>query len=352
MFSKRIKLSSSAKFCHRFGTGLKAGADLVRLLDSESQSGPANERQAMRLLCDGARRGEQLSTVMEQNQRYFPRLMTAMTRVGEATGKLDRTLLVLAAHFQQQLDTRRAFLSSVTFPLLQLFGGIMVVSLLIYLMGILVPAGGGEMADVLGFGLKGPSGVLTFWGYCGGVLAVIGAIVMAFFKNFGGIQNLAPLLYMIPKVGPSIQTITIARFCRTMSLALETGLDPIRAIDLSLDSTGSDYYRSASKDAESAIRSGSTLAGALQATSLFPADFISRVDISEHSGTDAESMDYLAVEYDERAKTAMKWLAGLATILIRGSIIAFFVFMIYRIGSTYIGAINGAFEPINPRRGR
>jgi type II secretory pathway component PulF len=235
--------------------------------------------------------------------------------------------------------------------MLQLFGGIMVVSLLIYLMGILVPAGGGEMADVLGFGLRGGSGVLKFWGYVGGAFAIIGAIVWAFFKNVGGVQNLAPLMYMIPKIGPSIQTITIARFCRTMSLALETGLDPIRSIDLSLDSTGSDYYRTASKDAETAIRSGSTLAGSLQAMSLFPDDFIARVDISEHSGTDAESMDYLAIEYDERAKTAMKWLAGLATILIRGAIIAFFVFVIFRIASAYLGALNGAFEPINPRQG-
>ncbi len=346
MFSKRIKLSSAAKFSHRFGTGLKAGADLVRLLDSESQQGSGNERHAMALLRDGAKRGEHLSSVMEDNQQYFPPLMTAMTRVGEATGKLDRTLLVLAAHFQQQLDTRRAFIGSITFPSLQLFGGIMVISLLIYLMGILVPAGGGEMTDVLGLGLRGPSGVLKFWGYVGGVFAILGAIVFAFFKNVGGVQNLAPLLYMIPKVGPSIQTMTIARFCRTMSLALETGLDPIRSIELSLDSTGSDYYRNASKDAEQAIRSGSTLAGSLQATSLFPADFITRVDISEHSGTDAESMDYLAAEYDERAKTAMRWLAGLATLLIRGAIIAFFVFMIFRIAKTYLGALNSAFDPI------
>ena len=63
-------------------------------------------------------------------------------------------------------------------------------------------------------------------------------------------QNVVPLIYMIPKLGAAIQTITISRFCWTMALALDSGLDPIRSIRLSLDSTDSEYYQSAADDAE------------------------------------------------------------------------------------------------------
>ncbi|WP_146458230.1 type II secretion system F family protein [Rubripirellula tenax] len=345
-----MKLSTATRFCHRFGTGLQAGADLVRLLESESTHGSENERQAMRLLAEGAKRGEHLSTVMSENSAYFPRLMTAMTKVGEATGRLERTLLSLSQHFQHQIETRRMFISSITMPVIQLIGGIGVISLLIYLMGILTPAGGGQMTDILGFGLRGGSGVLWFWLYLSIFFGGLGIMVWAFFRNVGGVQNLAPLLYLIPKLGPSIQTITISRFCWTMALSLDAGLDPILAIRLALDSTDSDYYRAAADDAEAAIRGGSTLAGALEATNLFPSDFISRVEISEHSGTDAESMDYLAKEYDERAKSAIRFLAGAATLIIRVAIILFFVFLIFRIARTYLGALSGANEPILPRR--
>ncbi|QDT07623.1 Putative type II secretion system protein F [Rubripirellula lacrimiformis] len=346
MFSKRLKLTTASKFCHRFGTGLKAGADMIRLLESEASHGAPNERQAMRLLAEGARRGDHLSSVMDQNSAYFPRLMAAMTRVGEATGRLERTLLALSEHFQRQISTRRMFISSITLPGLQLVGGIVVLSLLIYLMGILTPAGGGQMTDILGFGLRGGSGVLWFWLYVSIFFGTVGGFTWAFFNNVGGIQNLAPLIYLIPKIGPSIQTITISRFCWTMALSLDAGLDPLRAIPLALDSTDSDYYRSAADDAETAIRGGSTLAGALAATDLFPEDFIARVDIAEHSGTDAESMDYLAKEYDERARSAVKFLAGTATVIIRVAIILFFVFLIFRIAQTYLGALSGAMEPI------
>ncbi len=346
MFSKRMKLSTSAKFCHRFGTGLKAGADIIRLLESEATHGSENERQAMRLLAEGARRGEHLSKVMESNQAYYPRLLTAMTKVGEATGRLERTLLTLGEHFQHQLTSRRLFITSITMPVIQLVMGIGVISILIYLMGILTPAGGGEMTDILGFGLRGGTGVLWFWLYVAMFFGFIAAFVWAFFQNVGGVQNLAPLLYMIPKLGPSIQTITISRFCWTMALSLDAGLDPIRAIHLSLDSTDSDYYRGASKDAEAAIRGGATLAGAMDATNLFPQDFIARVDIAEHSGTDAESMEYLAREYDERAKGAIRFLTGVATFVIRLAIMLIFIFFIFRIAKVYLGALSSASEPI------
>ncbi len=346
MFSQQMNLKAAEQFCYRFGTGLKAGADLLKLLGSEASQGSARQRQAMAMLADGAKRGEQLSTLMEQQKSFFPPLMTAMTRVGEATGRLERALLALGEHYQHQLMTRRMFIQSIAWPMLQLIAGIGVISLLIYVMGVLVPAGGGQMADILGFGLYGGKGVLKFWLYLAIFFGGLGLVVWAFMRNVGGTQNLIPLLYLIPVIGPSIQTIAISRFCWTMAISLDSGLDPIRSIRLSLDSTNSDYYRAGGDDAENAIRGGATLAGALQATDLFPVDFIGRIDISEHSGTDAESIAYLAREYDERAKSAIKMIAGAITILIRVTVILVFVFLIFRIASTYINALNGAMEPI------
>jgi type II secretory pathway component PulF len=258
-------------------------------------------------------------------------------------------LLTLGEHFQHQLTTRRWFLSSIAWPALQLAAGIGVISLLIFLLGVLTPAGGGQMTDVLGFGLRGGSGVLWFWFYIAIFFGILAAMVWAFMRNIAGVQNLIPLFYKIPIIGPAIQTITISKFCWTLSLSLGSGLDPIRSIDLALDSTDSDYYRSASRDAENAIRGGSTLAGALQATSLFPKDFISRIEIAEHSGTDAESIDFLTKEYDERAKRAIKVIAGVATVLIRITVMGVLIFLIFRLASSYIGALNSAGAPLNPR---
>jgi type II secretory pathway component PulF len=348
VFSRQMNLTTAIKFCHRLGTGLKAGADLLKLLDSEANHGSSSHRQAMLELARGANDGQSLSAIMAR-EKYFPRLMAAMVRVGEETGKLEHTLLTLSEHYRHQLATRRWFISSITWPALQLVAGIGVISLLIYLLGVLTPAGGGQMTDVLGFGLRGGSGVLWFWFYIAMFFGIVAAMVWAFMRNIAGVQNLIPLFYKIPVIGPAIQTITISKFCWTLSLSLGSGLDPIRSVALSLDSTDSDYYRSAASDAEDAVRSGSTLAGALQATSLFPDDFIQRIEIAEHSGTDAESIDFLTKEYDERAKRAIKVIAGIATVLIRIAVMGVLIFLIFRLASSYLGALNSAGAPINPR---
>ncbi|TWT82190.1 Type II secretion system protein F [Planctomycetes bacterium CA13] len=334
-----MKLSAAQGFCYRFGTGIKAGADLLVLLKSEAGYGSDRQRNAMRSLGEGAKSGESLSKSMEKEAPFFPPLMIAMTRVGEVTGRLERSLLSLSQLYQHRIQLRRKFLGSIAWPGLQLFAGLMAISLLIWLLGALTPASGGEMFDVLGFGMKGVSGVLKLWGYVAIVALIIGGMIWAFFRNLGGVQNIIPILYMIPVMGPALQTITLSRFCWTLSLALDAGLDPIRSIELALDSTDSDYYRSGAEPAKAAILGGETLAGALKATNLFPEEFLTRVEISEISGTDAESIDILATEYDGKAKVAVGTISAIATGLIWLSVIAILVFLILRMAIRIFGGM-------------
>lgn len=338
-------LSAAGTFCRRLGTSLKAGADILAVLESESKYGTARQRDAMRGLLEGAKNGEQLSKVMKTRDKFFPPLMISMTRVGEATGRMERALLSLAENYDQQLKLRRSFVSSIIWPGIQLFGGIVVISLLIWLMGILKPATGGEMTDLLGFGLRGEKGVLIFWAYIAGFFAIVGALIWGFKNNIGGSQNIIPLFYMVPVIGPAIQTITLARFSWTLALALDSGLDPIASIGLALDSTDSDYYRAGTEDAKIAIREkGATLAGGLKATDIFPDEYLSRIEMAELSGTDAESTEGLAREYDERAKIAMKTISGFATGVVWLTVAGALIFLIFRMLMTIAAGYSEALQ--------
>lgn len=320
--------------------------DLIRLLDMESKQGSVQQRSAMLALRDGAKNGESLTTLMEQQKPFFPPLIVAMTRAGEATGRLDRTLLELANHYDSQLKLRRSFMTSISWSLLQLFAGICIVSLLIYIMGILTPAGGGKMPDILGFGLSGASGVLKFWGYVAVFFGLIAAAIWAYRNNLAGVQNLIPLVYSIPMAGPEIQTIAISRFAWTLALCLDAGLDPIQAVRLALDSTDSEYYRAATEQTELSIRAGKSLAETLGETQLFPESFITHIDVAEMSGTDAESIDSLAKDYEERARIAIRTLAAIASGLVWLAVVAMLIFGIFRIAMFVFGVYSEALEPI------
>lgn len=344
--SRQMGVRSCRDFCRRFGVGLRAGADLLKLLESEAKHGPARQRAAMSKIREGAKDGHAISEMMQHQKPFFPPLLVVMTRVGETTGRLERTMLTLSEHYAQQYTLRQNFIRAIAWPGLQLLIGIGVVSLMIWIMGVLTAPTGGEMTDMLGFGLRGPKGVLIFWSYIAVFAAVLGGMYFAFRKNVGGVQNLVPLVYQVPAIGGAIQTITLARFAWTLSLSLDAGINPIDSTKLSLDATDSSYYRSGAKPAEEAIRGGATLSEALNKTHLFPEEFITQIEIAELSGTDAESIDQLAKDYDERAKGAMKTIAGVASGVIWVGVSMFLIFMIFRIFGNIMGFYQQGFEPI------
>src|SRR6056297_2576988 len=123
-----MSLSAAGNFCRRFGTGMRAGSDMVRLLDAESGHGPPRQRDAMREVARGVSRGEPLAESMQAQGKFFPPLLVSMTHVGEATVRLERTLLNLAEHYEHQLQLRRAFLTSIAWPGIQLVMAIGIVS--------------------------------------------------------------------------------------------------------------------------------------------------------------------------------------------------------------------------------
>ena len=196
------------------------------------------------------------------------------------------------------------------------------------------------MFDTLGWGLRGNSGVVIYFTI---VAIIFGCLFLAFHavrKNWFNLQSVVPIAYLIPKLGPSIQTITLARFTWTLSMALDAGLDPGRSVGLALDSTDSEYYRSEKSKAQQAIQNGKSLAESIDCTGIFPREFIGALEIAEISGTDAESLGVLAADYEQRAKMAIRTIAGIATGVIWFSIAAFLVYMILSMAMRLMNAQN------------
>lgn len=326
MIFRQIRLTAAGAFCHRMGVGLRAGADLLRLLESEAKHGSSRQREAFQHVLTEVKAGLSISEAMQQRGDFFPNLMIAMTRVGEATGRMEATFLTMAEHYQKQVQMRRSFLQMIMWPMIQLAMAVLIISGFILLIGML------GLPDMLGLGLTGERGVLVFWGYLACFAAIIFALIYGYKNNVGGVQNIIPLFYMIPMLGSSLQTITLARFTRTLALSMSSGLDPVRSVRLSLDSTDSAYYQSGAEAFKEAVQErGATMAGGLMATDLFPDEFLHLVEAAELSGTESESVEHLSTEYQARAEMAMSVIAKFAGMAIWCCIAIMIIFMIFLI---------------------
>lgn len=334
-----MSLSQRAAFCRRLGTGFRAGLDVVRLCQSEARVGSARHRQVMSDVSSDVANGESLAKAMRNQGRYFSPLLVQMVHVGESTGRLERTLLALADHYEERAKLRKIFLTGIAWPVTQLVAALTIIGLAILLQGLLAGPSGPAM-DASGLGLSGVSGFITYCVSIAAIAAVLTALALAIRANFLSIHRLIPLCYRIPVAGPALQTITLSRVCWTLALTLDAGLDAIRSVKLALLSAGNAYYRDAIPTAEAAIRAGQSLHESLAATGVFPRDFLEGLEVAEMSGTDAESLDRMAQGYEGRAKFALSVLIGVSTFVIWAAVAILIIFFIIRLFMNYVNTIN------------
>ena len=342
---REMTLKKAAGFTRRMGMGLRSGIGILKLLEIESRAGSEKHRWRVQHVAKRISDGETFTKALALEDGYFPPLVVQMVHIGESSGRIERTLLMLADHMDHRLQVRRAFLQGISWPLIQLFAAVLIIGLVIWIQGVLAPPSGPAF-DASGLGLSGTNGLMIYSGVVLLITAVIVGIILAIRGNVLGVHRLIPYSYRLPSVGPALQTISLSRICWTLSLTLDSGLDPIRSVRMSLNSAGSEHYKAGADRAEQAIIDGATMTGALTAAKVFPDEFLHAMEVAEVSGTDAESLEKLAAYYDERAKMAMKVLSGVMTGVIWLGVTLMLVFVIMRMALKIFGIYDDALKEI------
>jgi type II secretory pathway component PulF len=234
---------------------------------------------------------------------------------------------------------RRAFWFGIFFPLLELVVAVLVIGLVIFITGVIGTARGGEAPDVLGWGLTGTRGAITWFAFCGLVAAAIFFVVQALLRGWLGPQPVLAAM-RLPVLGTCLESLALSRLTWSLALALDAGMDARRAVTLAIGAAQNPYYESSLPRVTAAIRANQQFHESFAAGGVFPSDFVQQVEVAEMSGTTTESLLRLAKEYEERARTAMRVVTAIAT-----GLVMFLVFgvLIYAIFSLFF---NAYYKPI------
>jgi type II secretory pathway component PulF len=338
-------MKSLAQLLRRVGTSVRAGIDARSLWAREANHGSAAHRQCVGRISEAINTGDTLASALADCGDFFPPLVVTLIDVGERTGRLDDVLHGLAEHYEHLLALRKTFLIGIAWPALQLLAAIGVVGLLIWILGVIPSGAGGQATDILGFGLIGTSGMLTYFGLVGVVAAGTTVFVMALMRGALG-PGPMQLAMRLPVIGNCLKTSALSRLAWTLSLSLDSGLDARRAMQLALRSTENAYYTSHLEDVDAAIVRGNEFHEALRATGIFPDDFVHALEVAEVSGTHGESLQRLAIDYRERTKSAARALTIAATTAVWIFVAGVLIFLIFRLALSYIGMIYDALEPL------
>jgi type II secretory pathway component PulF len=340
MFSSKMSLREVAGATRRLGTGFRAGVDILRLLETETRSGRPVYREKISNVRESVRGGKTFAEAMLAEGKFFPPLMIQLVHAGEVGGSLDKVLLHLADYYDDVKQSRSAFFMKLAWPLVQLVLFQLIIGAVILIQGML---GTANNYDASGLGLSGLGGFLT---YCGVLLAIHAVVITAILtvKNnwFNCQQLLFPIVQKIPVVGTPLVTLSLARFTMALSIMLNAGVDAIRSVKQAFRSTGNYFMMSGMEKAVEAIKKGDSYGEAFRAAGVFPDDFVEIVEIGEISGTETESLDRLAREYQERGRAALTMLAMAASGFLWFCMIALMVFIVMSLALKYINLINNA----------
>ena len=338
MFARsRIGLKPLAQLCRRLAIASDAGIDIRKIWEREAAAAPRTLQPPLASIRDDIATGTSFTESVNRTGGFFPPLFRQLVDVGEQTGSLVEVFRALADYYEHRLSIQRIFLMAMFWPMFQLGAAILIVGFLIWIMGVIASAQGGEPIDLLGLGLSGTSGLVTYVLFFSIIAALLGLLIRAMRRGMLWTRPIQRFMMRMPGVGKALQTMALSRISWVLKLLLNVEMDLRRVLPLALQSTGSDYYSRHAEAMVADVVAGATLYEAFAHTGVFPTDFVDAIEVGEQSGKLVESMGRLSDRYEQQAKTALSALAVLAGIATWLGVAGIIIFLIFRIASFYVG---------------
>ena len=279
--------------------------------------------------------GASLSQAVEIHQGVFSQIHVNMIRAGETSGTLDVILKRLADYSEARMKLRRKVETALAYPLFLLFISAVIV---IFLMSFVMPKVIGIFED-MSLALPWTTRALIFithfmeqnWWIIVLVMAGGVGIMSAWMKTETGHRVWDRIRLRIPLFGKLHHKSVIARFTRTLSILLKSGIPLVDSLEIARLSMGNRTMEQAVEETAISVGEGQDLATPLKHSGKFPPLVVQLVRAGEQSGELEEMLSKSAEVYEDDVEATIATLTSLiepAIILAMGVVVAFMVMSI------------------------
>ncbi len=335
-FGKRVGLKDLAIFCRQFATMINAGVSLVRCLDVlEQQSSNPTLKEIIRDIQKEVEGGATLSRAMAKFPRVFSELASGLVRAGEVGGVLDETLERLAGFMENDLELRQKIKSAMTYPVIVLATAIGIVTFLV--MFILpkflqlffdLGMGAEDFPGPTRFLMNVSNFAISKWYIMIGIIVGLWVGIGRLKQTKTGKRYFDMIMLKLPVFGPLNHKVAVARFARTLSTLLSSGVPILQALETVAGTVANDIIADAILLARASIREGDTIADPLAESRMFPPMVVQMITIGEETGQLDNMLEKVADFYEREVDAAVEALtASLEPVMIvlLGVIVGFIV---------------------------
>lgn len=279
--------------------------------------------------------GHTLATALSDFPQVFPELYRATVAAGEQSGHLDVVFERLADYTEARQQMRQKVSLALFYPLLLTGVAVLIVAgLLTYVVPQVVQvfASLNQQLPALTRGLIALSEFLQRHGWVILMALAVGAVAwIQALRRVGFQRRVHQALLRLPLLARLVRGTNTARFARTFSILMASGVPVLEALRISSQVLSNLPMREAVEQAATRVKEGTSLQKAISASGYFPPMTVQLIASGEASGRLENMLERAAVQQERETETLIAALLGVfepVLILLMGGVVLVIVLAI------------------------
>jgi type IV pilus assembly protein PilC len=313
---QKVKGKEIVVFARIFSTMINAGLPLIQCLDLlATQEQNKTFSKIITSIKEDIEGGSTLSDALKKHPQVFDELFVNLVAAGESGGILDVILARLSGYMEKAMKLKAKVKGAMTYPASVLVISIGVVSLLLLKV---IPVFQ-KMFEGMGGALPAPTQFLVnasqfmqdYWIH---MFVAVAATIYAFrryYRTEKGRLLVDSLVLRAPVFGPLLKKVAVARFSRTLSTMMSSGVPILEGLAIVSKTAGNKVIENTLMETRKCISEGRTIAEPLSESDVFPPMVVQMIAVGEATGALDAMLAKIADFYDDEVDAAVDTMTAL-----------------------------------------
>jgi type IV pilus assembly protein PilC len=312
----RVKLREIMVFSRQLAAMVNAGMNLMKCLDI--LQGQVKDPRLCKIIGqvkNDVQSGQTLSKALSKHPGAFNALYVNMVRAAEEGGILDEILNRLASYLERDAETRQKVKSAMVYPSIVLSFSLLMTSILVFFIlpkfGSIFKELGVQLPITTRLLLDASANAVRY--FYVPIILIVGSVVSykAYARTPAGRYNIDSLKLKIPLFGDLLRKLSIARFARTMSTLMKSGIKTPQGLEIVAATAGNAVVERTILTAKDYVMRGERLSAPLGNGGVFPDMVVQMIAVGEETGHVDDMLLKIADFYDTEVEAVIKALTSI-----------------------------------------
>lgn len=332
-----VSTANLALFTRQLHVLVASGIPLVQALEIlGDQSSDTALRRIVPVVKEKVSQGAFLWEALNSYPKAFPKIYVALVRAGEASGAMDSILERLSRYLESSNKLQKMVKSAMMYPVIV---GSIGMGVIVVMLAFVIPRFE-SMLKSTGGDLPTPTKmVIQISHFLSGnffLLTLLAVGVGFFFARFRqtpeGRAVIERFQFTMPLFGSLVQKSSVARFCRTLSTLIVSGVNLIDAIEICRTAAGNIVVENSVVTLRKEVEMGKSIGAVMGKLSAFPKMASQMVSVGESTGSLEKMLERVADFYESDVEILVSGLSRLIEplmLVVMGGIIAGIMISMY-----------------------